>query len=75
MKTAGRNINLRYADDATPMAASEEELKSLLMSVKQESEKAVLKSQHSKSLRAWHLAPSLHGKWRKSGNSDRFYFD
>ena len=44
IKTAGRNINnLRYADDTTLMAESEEELKSLLMTVKEESEKAVLK--------------------------------
>ena len=45
----GRNINhLRYADDTTLVAESEEELKSLLMRVKEESEKAVLKLQHSK---------------------------
>ena len=44
IKTAGRNINnLRYADDTTLMAESEEELKSLLMKMKEESEKAVLK--------------------------------
>ena len=44
IKTAGRNINnLRYADDTTLMAESEEELKNLLMTVKEESEKAVLK--------------------------------
>ena len=44
IKTAGRNMNnLRYADDTTLMAASEEELKSLLMKVKEESEKAGLK--------------------------------
>ena len=44
IKTAGRNINnLRYADDTTPMAESEEELKSLLMKVKEESEKVGLK--------------------------------
>ena len=42
IKIAGRNINLRYADDAALMAESEEELKSLLMSVKEESEKAGL---------------------------------
>jgi len=48
IKTVGRNINnLRYADDTTLMAESEEELKSLLMKVKEESEKASLK-QHSK---------------------------
>ena len=49
IKIAGRNINnLRYADDTTLMAESKEELKSLLMKVKEESEKSRLKSQHSK---------------------------
>ena len=49
IKIAGRNINkLRYADDTTLMAKSEEELKSLLMRVKDESEKSRLKTQHSK---------------------------
>ena len=48
IKIAGRNINnLRYADDTTLMAASEEELKSLLMKVKEESLKSWLKTQHS----------------------------
>ena len=48
IKTPGRNINnLRYADDTTLMAESEEELKSLLMKVKEESEKAGFKTQHS----------------------------
>ena len=48
IKTAGRNINnLRYADDTTLMAVSEEELKSLLMKVKEESERVGLKTQHS----------------------------
>ena len=48
IKTAGRNINnLRYADDTTLMAESEEELKSLLLKVKEESEKNWLKVQHS----------------------------
>ena len=48
-KIAGRNINnLRYADDTTLMAESEEQLKSLLMKVKEESEKNWLKTQHSK---------------------------
>ena len=60
IKIAGRNINnLRYADDATFMAETKEELKSLLMKVKEESEKAGLKL---KKLRSWHPAPSLHGK-------------
>ena len=49
IKIARRNINyLRYADDITLMAESEKELKSLLMKVKEESEKAGLKTQHSK---------------------------
>ena len=48
IKIAGRsNNNLRYADDTTLMAESEEELKSLLMKVKEESEKSWLKAQHS----------------------------
>ena len=65
IKIAGRNINnlsnLRYADDTTLMAESEEELKSLLMKVKEESEKVGLKLNIRK-LRSWHLVPSLHGK-------------
>ena len=62
IKTAGININnLRYADDTTLMAESEEELKSLLMKVKVESEKVGLNSTFRK-LRSWHLVPSLHGK-------------
>ena len=62
IKTAGRNINsLRYADDTTLMAESEEELKSLLMKVKEESEKAGLKLSIQK-LRSWHLVPSFHSK-------------
>ena len=63
IKTAGRNVNnLRYADDTTLMAESEEELKSLLMKVKEESEKVVLKLISIKKLRSWHLVPSLHGE-------------
>ena len=62
IKIAGRNINnLRYADDTTQMAESEEELKSLLMKVKVESEKVGLNSTFRKR-RSWHLVPSLHGK-------------
>ena len=53
--------NLRYADDTTLMAESEEELKSLLMKVKEKSEKAGLNST-SKKLRSWYPVPSLHGK-------------
>ena len=52
--------NLRYADNTTLMAESEEELKSFLMKVKEESEKVGLKLK--KKLRSWHLVQSLHGK-------------
>ena len=62
IKIAGRNINnLRYADNTILMAEIEENLKSLLMKVKEESEKAGLKL-NIKKLRSWHLVPSLHGK-------------
>ena len=62
IKIAGRNINnLRYADNTTLLAESEEELKSLLMEVKVESEKVGLKLNIHKT-RSWHPVPSLHGK-------------
>ena len=62
IKIARRNINnLRYANDTTLMAESEEELKSLLMKMKKESEKAGLKLNIQKRI-SWHLVPSLHGK-------------
>ena len=62
IKIAQRNINsLRYTDDTSLMAENEEELQSLLMSVKEESEKAGLKLNIRK-LRSWHLTPLLHGK-------------
>ena len=62
IKIAGRIINnFRYADDTTLMAESEEELKSLLMKVKEESEKVGLKLNIRKR-RSWHPVPSLHGK-------------
>ena len=61
IKISGRNINnLRYADDTTLMAESEEEFKSLLMKVKEESEKGGLKLNRKR--RSWHLVPSLLGK-------------
>ena len=60
IKIAGRNINnLRYADDTTLMTESEEELKSLLMKVKEESDKVTLKPSIPKTK---HLVLSLHGK-------------
>ena len=73
---AGRNINnLRYADDTTLMAESEEELKSLLMKVKEESEKGWLKAQHSENedhgIRSHHF---MGNRWGNSGNSVRLYF-
>ena len=75
IKIAGRNINnLRYADDTTLMAESEEELKSLLMKVKEKSEKAGLK-QHSKN--EDHGIWSHHfmaNRWGNNGNIERFYF-
>ena len=62
IKIDRRNTNkLRYTDDTTLMAESEEELKSLLMKVKEESEKSAENSTFKK-LRSWHLVPSLHGK-------------
>ena len=62
IKIVGRNVNnLRYADDNTLMAESEEELKSLLMKVKVDSEKVGIMLNIQKR-RSWPLVPSLHGK-------------
>ena len=62
IKIVRRNINnLRYADDTSFMEESEEELKSLLMKVKEESEKVGLKLNIQKT-KSWHPVPSLHGK-------------
>ena len=62
VKIGWRNIsNLRYADDTTLMAESEEKLKSLLMRVKEENERIGLRL-NIKKLRSWHPAPLLHGK-------------
>ena len=62
IKIAGRNINnLRYADDTTLMAECKGELKSLLMKVKEESEKVGLKLNIQKT-KSWHQVPSLHGE-------------
>ena len=74
IKIAGRNINhLRYADDTTLMAESKEELKSLLMKVKEESEKVGLKLTENEDHGIW----SYHfmgNRWGNSGNSVRLYF-
>jgi len=76
IKIAGRNIsNLRYADDTTLMAKSEEELKSLLMKVKGEREKVGLKLDIQKTKIMG--IPSHHfmaNGWGNNGNSDRLYF-
>ena len=62
IKISGRNINnLRYAGDTTLMAESEEELKSLLVKVKEDSEKSGFKLNIQKT-KIMHLVPSLHGK-------------
>ena len=69
IKIAGRNINnLRYADDPTLMAESEEELKGLLMKVKEESEKVVLNLSIQKS-----KIMAMANRWGNSGNSVRLY--
>ena len=63
IKIARRNINnLRYADDTTLMAESKEELKSILMKVKDESEKVGLKLNIQKTKNSWHLVPSFYGE-------------
>ena len=76
IKIAGKNIsNLRYADDTTLMAESEEELKSLLMKVKEESEKCWFKAQHSESKDHGIWSHHFMGnRWGNSGNSVRLYF-
>jgi len=78
IKIAQRNINnLRYADDTTLMAESKEELKSLLMRVKEESEKAGLKLNIQKTKIMASGIQSHHfmvNRWRKSRTIDRFYF-
>ena len=61
IKTARRNINSPYADDTTLMTESKEKLKSFLMKMKEESEKAGLKLNIQK-IRSWHPVPSVHGK-------------
>ena len=76
IKIAGRNINnLRYADDTALMAESEEELKSPLMKVKEESEKSWLKIQHSRNedhgIWSYHF---MANRWGNNGNSVRLYF-
>ena len=82
IKIPRRNSNnLRYADDTTFMGESEEELKSLLVKMKEESEKAGLKLNiqknedhghvHQMGIQSQHL---MANRWRNNGNSDRLYF-
>ena len=77
IKTAGRKINnLRYADDTTLMAESKEELKSLLMTVKEESEKVGLKLNIQKTkidhgIQSHHFKANRRGN---NGNNERLYF-
>ena len=75
IKIAGRNINnLRYADDTTLMAESEEELQSLLMKVKEESEKAGLKLNIQKTkIMAFRSHHFMANRWGNSGNSDKLF--
>ena len=75
IKSARRNIiNLRYADDTTLTAESEEKLKSLLMRVKGENEKAGLKLNIQKTDCGIWSHHFMANRWGKSGNNDRFYF-
>ena len=74
IKIAGRNINnLRYADDTTLVAESEEELKSLLMKMKEESKKVGLKLNNQK-LKIMASGPIMANRCGNNGNSDRLYF-
>ena len=74
IKIAGRNINnLTYADDTTLMAESIEELKSLLMKVKEEHEKFGLKLNIQKT-KIIASSPITSNRWGNNGNSDRLYF-
>ena len=75
IKIAGRNINnLRHADDTTLMAESEEELKSLLMKAKEESEKVGLKFNIQKTKIMGRSHHFMGNRWGNSGNSVRLYF-
>ena len=75
VKIAGRNINnLRYADDTTLMAESEEKLKSLLMKVKEKSEKVGLKLNIQKTNYGIWSHHFMGNRWENSGNSVRLYF-
>ena len=75
IKITGRNINnLRYADDTTFMAESEEKLKSLLMKVKEENEKVGLKLNIQKTDHGIQSHHFVANRWGNNGNSERLYF-
>ena len=77
IRISGRNMNnLRYADDTTLMAESKEELKSLLMKVKEESEKPGLKLniQKTKIMASGQSHHFMANRWGNNGNSERLYF-
>ena len=75
IKIAGRNINhLRYADDTIVMAESEEELKNILMKVKEESEKVGFKLNIQKTDHGIWSHHFMENRWGNNGNSERFYF-
>ena len=75
IKIAGRNINnLRYADDTTLMVESEEELKSLLMKVKEESEKVGFKLNIQKTDHGIWSHYFMVNRWGNNGNSEGLYF-
>ena len=75
IKTARKNINnIQYAEDTALMAESEDELKSFLMNMKEESEKASLKLNSQKTNHAIWSHHFMANRRRNSGDSDRFYF-
>ena len=75
IKIAGRNINnLKYADDTTLMAESKEELKRLLMKVKEDSETAGLKLNIQKTKIMISISITMANRWGDNGNSGRLYF-
>ena len=75
IKIAGRNINnLRYADDTTLLEESKEELKNLLMKVKEDSKKVALKLNIQKTKKMTWSHHFMANRWRNNGNSERIYF-
>ena len=75
IKIAERNIsNLRYADDTTLLEESKEELKNLLMKVKEDSEKVALKLNIQKTKKMAWSDHFMANRWRNNGNSERIYF-